>query len=56
MKIFGTFGMELNWFKSYLTEREQQCIINGQLQSKKIITSEVPPGINLRAAFVSIIH
>ena len=35
---FGIIGMELNWFKSYLTNREQQCIINGQLSSKKIST------------------
>lgn len=44
MNIFGITGKELNWFKSYLTGREQQCIINGQLSSKKIITSGVPQG------------
>ena len=36
--------MELNWFKSYLTNREQHLIINGQLSSKKIITCGVPQG------------
>ena len=44
MNTFGIIGMELNWFKSCLTEREQQCIINGQLASKEIITSGVPQG------------
>ena len=55
-KNFGIIGMEPNWFRSYLTNREQQCIINGQLSSKKMITCGVPPGINPKATFVSIIH
>lgn len=41
---FVIIGMEFNWFKSYLTKREQQCIINDQLSSKKIITCGVPQG------------
>ena len=41
---FDIIGMELNWFKSYLTNREQQCIINGQLSFKKIFTCGVPQG------------
>ena len=42
MNIFGIIAKELNWFKPCLTEREQQCIINGQLSSKEIITGGVP--------------
>ncbi len=26
-------GILLNWFKSYLTDREQQCLVNGHLSS-----------------------
>ena len=43
-ELFGIIGMELNLFKSYVTNREQRCIINDQLSSKKIITSGVPQG------------
>ena len=56
IKNFGIIGMEPNWFRSYLTNREQQCIINGQLSSKKMITCGRPPWINPKATFVSIIH
>lgn len=55
-KNFGIIAMKPNWFRSYLTNREQQSIINGQLSSKKMITCRVPPGINPKATFVSIIH
>ena len=34
----GIFGMELKWFESYLTNREQQCSINGELSSNKVIS------------------
>lgn len=56
IKNFGIIGMEPNWFRSYLTNREQQCIINGQLSSKKMIIYGGPPWINPKATFVSIIH
>jgi len=55
-KNFGIIGMEPNWFRSYLTNREQECIINGQLSPKKMITCGVPSWINPKATFVSIIH
>ena len=56
IKNFGIIGMEPNWFRSYLTKKEQQCIINGQLSSKKMITCGGPPWINPKATFVSIMH
>lgn len=45
-KNFGITGMEPNWFRSYLTNRKQQCIINGQLSSKKMITCGLLPGMH----------
>ncbi len=41
---FGIFGVELKWFESYLTNREQQCNVNGELSGNKIITCGVPQG------------
>ena len=43
---FGIFGMELKWFESYLTNRGQQCSINGELSSNKVISYRhgVPQG------------
>ena len=41
---FGIFGVELKWFESYLTNREQQYNVNGELSSNKIITCGVPQG------------
>ena len=37
-------GSELKWFQSYLTDRYQQCQINGFLSKKKKIISGVPQG------------
>ncbi len=34
---FGILGVELKWFESYLTNREQQCNVNGELSGNKII-------------------
>ena len=41
-KHFGILSIELKWFESYLSNRKQQCRINGQLSSKKSITCGVP--------------
>ena len=32
---FGFVGTEVEWFRSYLTNREQQCTIKGQISSPK---------------------
>jgi retron-type reverse transcriptase len=41
---FGIIGTELEWFKSYLTIREQQCTINGQISSPKKTVCGIPQG------------
>ena len=30
LKFYGILQMEFKWFQSYLTDRYQQCQINGQ--------------------------
>ena len=39
---FGFVGTELEWFRSYLTNREQQCTIKGQISSTKKIVCGIP--------------
>ena len=41
---FGISNSELNWFKSYLTNREQVCTINGRTSSPKKIICGIPQG------------
>jgi hypothetical protein len=41
---FGIIGTELEWFKSYLTNREQQCTVNGQISSPKKTVCGIPQG------------
>ena len=43
-KRFGISSIELKWFESYLSNKEQQCSINEQLSSKKTIICGVPQG------------
>ena len=42
--LFGISGIPLNWFKSYLSNTEQQCLVNGQLSSPRKIKCGVPQG------------
>ena len=40
---FGIHDNELNWFTSYLTDREQVCCVNNHISSRKSIGG-VPQG------------
>ena len=42
--FFGVTRNQLRWFESYLNNRVQQCLINGQLSSPKNIICGVPQG------------
>ena len=41
---FGIMNTELHWFHSYLTNREQVCVVNGAISSSKRIVCGVPQG------------
>ena len=40
---FGMLGIELKWVESYLTDREQVCLVNGYTSPMKILCG-VPQG------------
>ena len=42
--FFEVKGNQLKWFQSYLNNRAQQCLVNGQLSNPKTITCGVPQG------------
>ena len=45
MKVqFGITNFELDWFSSYLTNREQVCLVNGITSAPKKIVCGVPQG------------
>ena len=45
MKVqFGITKVELDWFSSYLTNREQVCLVNGITSTPKKIVCGVPQG------------
>ena len=39
---FGIHDLELNWFQSYLTKRNQVCVVNGHTSSAKEIVCGAP--------------
>ena len=41
---FGLSNIEIDWFASYLSNREQVCNINGSISSPKIIKTGIPQG------------
>jgi hypothetical protein len=44
LNYLGISGIPLNWFKSYLSDREQQCLVNGHLSSPRKIKCGIPQG------------
>ena len=41
---YGISGVELSWFKSYLSDRKQNCFLNGESSSFKFVECEIPQG------------
>jgi hypothetical protein len=47
LENYGVERNSLTWIKSYLTDRTQKCLVNGQLSNSVPITCGVPQGSNL---------
>ena len=41
---FGVSNVELKWFASYISNREQTCFVNGTMSTSKKIVCGVPQG------------
>ena len=47
LEFYGVKGLALSWFKSYLTDRQQKCYINGNQSESCHLTHGVPQGSTL---------
>ena len=41
---YGTDHRTLKWFDSYLSDRQQKCVVNGELSGARALTCGVPQG------------
>ena len=47
LEAYGIRGSSLNWFKSYINERQQRCSVNGKLSQPCPVSFGVPQGSTL---------
>ena len=55
VQFYGVADRELIWFKSYLTARQQQCLVNGCLSSQSSLLCGVSQG-SILDPFVFLIY
>ena len=57
LSFLGICDKTLHWFKSYFTDRTQQCYVNGYLSGKVQVKSGVPQGsFSSRSFIISYLH
>ena len=44
LSAYGIRGTSIEWFKSYLSERNQKCFLNGSLSSNRVLSCGIPQG------------
>ena len=44
LELYGLRGSTLDWFSSYLSNRQQQCIVEGHLSNPQTVRCGVPQG------------
>ena len=43
-ELYGLKGVTLDWFSSYLSDRQQQCVVEGCVCNPQLISCGVPKG------------
>ena len=44
LSAYGIGGTSIEWFKSYLSERNQKCLLNGSLSSNRVLSCGISQG------------
>ena len=44
LELYGLKGVTLDWFLSYLSDRQQQCVVQGCVSKPQLISRGVPQG------------
>ena len=44
LELYGLKGVTLDWFSSYLSDRQQQCVVEGCVSKPQLISCGVPQG------------
>ena len=44
LNTYGISGMAASWFRSYLSERQQTCFINGHSSNSRFVRCGIPQG------------
>ena len=44
LNAYGISGVAGNWFRSYLSERQQMCFVNGHSSNSRLLRCGVPQG------------
>ena len=48
LELYGLKGVTLDWFSSYLSDRQQQCVVEGCVSKPQLISCGVLQGFNFR--------
>ena len=56
LAVYGIGGASIEWLKSYLSERNQKCFLNGSLSNNCVLSCSSSSGDNTGTAPFSLIH
>ena len=56
LAVYGIESASIEWFKSYLSERNQKCFINGAFSNNYVLSCGIPQGTILGPLLFSLMH